>query len=83
MSMSSSSGDALEGQVAACERDLRGLARAGEAGVDAELERNVRDLLAQELRLLAALFRQVDGDVGSPLTRFSKFRVDSPCRAIT
>ena len=54
----------LERHVAAGERHLRGLARAQEVAVQAELQRDVRDLFPQQARLVTALFRQAHPDAG-------------------
>ena len=48
----------LEGDIATLERDLRRLERPGEPRVDAEADRNVRDLLPEGLRVLPALLRE-------------------------
>ena len=57
----------LEGNVAARERDQRRLARPVEARVDAEADRDVRDLLTEVLSVRPSFFRQVDAYAGVPV----------------
>ena len=59
--MSSRSGSTSRGDVSAGQGDLRRLPRTAEAGVDADVDPDVRELLAQEPSLLAALLRQGHG----------------------
>ena len=76
--MSSRSGSTSRGTFRPARAISAGLPRAAEAGVEAEVDPDVGELLAEEPRLLTALLRQGDGTEESPLIRFSKFRVDSP-----
>ena len=59
--MSSRSGSTSKGTFRPAEGDLRRLPRAAEAGVEAEVDPDVRELLAEEPSLLAALLRQGHG----------------------
>jgi len=57
----------LEGDVPAGEGDLRRLPRAAEAGVEAEVDPDVRELPAEEPSLLAAILCQGHGQQEVPV----------------